>query len=96
MVILATVDYFVGKLIQGSLSITRPTNDQLQQIPLLEFTLLTLGITSIGLKRAIIGRVEPTELKSLLHLEKYIFQEILVLIYSNCNRLIENVSPKLE
>jgi len=62
---LAAVGYFAGEAIQGPFSITGPANDQLQQMPLPAFVLLTLGITGAELKRASIGWVEPTEFKSL-------------------------------
>ena len=65
VIILVTVDYSLGKVVKGPISITRPTNDQLQQMPLLIFFLFNLGITGAGLKWAMIGWVDPTEFNSL-------------------------------
>lgn len=56
---LAVVGYFAGEAVSGPFSITGPANDQLQQVPLPAFLLLTAGIAAAELKRATIGWVEP-------------------------------------
>jgi len=56
---LATVGYLAGEAVQGPFSITGPANDQLQQVPLPAFILLSIGIAAAELKRATIGWVEP-------------------------------------
>jgi hypothetical protein len=56
---LAAVGYLAGEAISGPFSITGPANDQLQQMPLPAFILLTLTIAAAELKRATIGWVEP-------------------------------------
>lgn len=56
---LATVGYLAGEAISGPFHITGPANDQLQQVPLPAFILLTLGIGAAELKRATIGWIEP-------------------------------------
>ena len=56
----AAVGYLAGEAISGPFSITGPANDQLQQVPLPAFILLTLGIGAAELKRATIGWVEPS------------------------------------
>merc|ERR1712222_65504 len=56
----ACVGYIAGELQQNSpFGITGPANDQLQQMPLPAFIILTLGIAAAELKRATIGWVEP-------------------------------------
>jgi len=55
----AAVGYLAGEAISGPFSITGPANDQLQQVPLPAFILLSLGIAAAELKRATIGWVEP-------------------------------------
>jgi hypothetical protein len=56
---LAAVGYLAGEAIHGPFSLTGPANDQLQQLPLPAFIVLTLGIVAAELKRATIGWVEP-------------------------------------
>lgn len=56
----AAVGYLAGEAISGPFSITGPANDQLQQVPLPAFILLSLGIAAAELKRATIGWVEPS------------------------------------
>lgn len=56
---LATVGYLAGEAVSGPFKITGPANDQLQQVPLPAFILLTLGIGAAELKRATIGWIEP-------------------------------------
>ena len=56
---LATVGYFSGEAISGPFSITGPANDQLQQVPLPAFLILTGAIAAAELKRATIGWMEP-------------------------------------
>lgn len=56
---LATLGYFAGEALPSPFGITGPANDQLQQVPLPAFLLLTAGIASAELKRANIGWVEP-------------------------------------
>lgn len=56
---LASVGYLAGEAISGPFSITGPANDQLQQVPLPAFALLTAAIAAAELKRATIGWVEP-------------------------------------
>eukprot|EP00980_Cylindrotheca_fusiformis_P022946 scaffold9948_cov129-Cylindrotheca_fusiformis.AAC.14 len=62
---LAVVGYLAGETIQGPFAITGPANDQLAQVPLPAFLLLTFGIGAAELTRAKIGWVEPTKFKSL-------------------------------
>lgn len=56
---LATMGYLFGELTEGPFGIKGPANDQLQQVPLPAFVLLTVGIAAAELKRARIGWVEP-------------------------------------
>jgi len=56
---IAAVGYLAGEAIPGPFGITGPANDQLQQMPLPAFILLTTGIAAAELKRATIGWVEP-------------------------------------
>jgi hypothetical protein len=62
---LAVVGYLAGEAISGPFSITGPANDQLQQVPLPAFLLLSGAIAAAELKRATIGWVEPAKFKSL-------------------------------
>jgi len=55
----ATVGYLVGESFSGPFNIVGPANDQLQQMPLPAFVLLTVAIAAAELKRATIGWVEP-------------------------------------
>jgi len=57
---IATVGYLAGEAVSGPFSITGPANDQLQQMPLPAFILLTLAVGGAELKRATIGWVEPS------------------------------------
>ena len=56
---IACVGYFAGEQLPSPFGIDGPANDQLQQVPLPAFILLTLGIAAAELKRATIGWVEP-------------------------------------
>jgi hypothetical protein len=56
---LASVGYLAGEAISGPFKIDGPANDQLQQMPLPAFVLLTVAIGAAELKRASIGWVEP-------------------------------------
>lgn len=56
---IAFVGYLAGEAVSGPFHITGPANDQLQQMPLPAFALLTVGIAAAELKRATIGWVEP-------------------------------------
>jgi len=56
---LAVVGYFVGESFGGPFGLVGPANDQLQQLPLPAFALLTAGIAAIELNRARIGWVSP-------------------------------------
>lgn len=56
---IAFVGYLAGEAVSGPFHITGPANDQLQQMPLPAFVLLTVGIAAAELKRATIGWVEP-------------------------------------
>lgn len=56
---IACVGYFAGEQFPSPFGIDGPANDQLQQVPLPAFILLTLGIAAAELKRATIGWVEP-------------------------------------
>ena len=56
---IACVGYFAGEQLPSPFGIDGPANDQLQQVPLPAFILLTLGIAVAELKRATIGWVEP-------------------------------------
>jgi hypothetical protein len=67
---LATVGYLAGEAIEGPFSITGPANDQLAQVPLPAFLLLSGLIAAAELKRANIGWVEPTKFKSLWSLRE--------------------------
>lgn len=67
---LAIVGYVAGEAISGPFSITGPANDQLQQVPLPAFLLLSGFVAAVELKRANIGWVEPTKLKSLWSLRE--------------------------
>lgn len=57
---LAAVGYLAGEAFPSPFGITGPANDQLQQVPLPAFILLTVGIAAAELKRATIGWVEPS------------------------------------
>ena len=57
---LACVGYLAGEAIPGPFSLNGPANDQLQQLPLPVFIVLSLGIAAAELKRAKIGWVEPS------------------------------------
>jgi hypothetical protein len=56
---IAAVGYLAGEAISGPFTIVGPANDQLQQMPLPAFVLLTAVIGGAELKRATIGWVEP-------------------------------------
>ena len=56
---IAFVGYISGEAISGPFSINGPANDQLQQMPLPAFILLSVGIAAVELKRATTGWVEP-------------------------------------
>ena len=56
---IACVGYLVGEQLPSPFGITGPANDQLQQMPLPAFILLTLGIAAVELKRATVGWKEP-------------------------------------
>merc|ERR1712222_96028 len=56
---LATVGYLVGEAIPSPFGISGPANDQLQQVPLPAFILLTAGIATAEIKRAQRGWIEP-------------------------------------
>jgi len=56
---IATVGYFVGETVPSPFGIVGPANDQLQQMPLPAFVLLTVAIAAAELRRAQIGWVEP-------------------------------------
>lgn len=56
---LAVVGYFVGEGFGGPFGLVGPANDQLQQVPLPAFALLTASIAAIELNRARIGWVNP-------------------------------------
>mmetsp|Transcript_24883 Transcript_24883/g.50915 ORF Transcript_24883/g.50915 Transcript_24883/m.50915 type:complete len:277 (+) Transcript_24883:46-876(+) len=56
---IATVGYFVGESFPSPFGITGPANDQLQQMPLPAFILLSTAIAATELNRARIGWVEP-------------------------------------
>jgi len=56
---LACVGYLAGEAIPGPFGMEGPANDQLQQMPLPAFVLLTVGIAAAELRRAQIGWVEP-------------------------------------
>ncbi|GMI00702.1 hypothetical protein TrST_g8821 [Triparma strigata] len=56
---LATVGYIIGEGFSGPFGMSGPANDQLQNVPLPAFVLLTLGIAAAELNRARIGWVEP-------------------------------------
>ena len=56
---LACVGYLAGEAIPGPFGMHGPANDQLQQMPLPAFVLLTVGIAAAELRRAQIGWVEP-------------------------------------
>ncbi|KAL3943090.1 MAG: hypothetical protein SGBAC_002823 [Bacillariaceae sp.] len=62
---LAVVGYLAGESFGGPFNLAGPANDQLSQLPLPAFLLLTTGIAAAELKRATIGWVEPTKFKSL-------------------------------
>ena len=59
LAMLATVGFLAGEAIPGPFGLTGPANDQLAQLPLIPFALLTVMIGSAELKRATIGWVEP-------------------------------------
>mmetsp|Transcript_21088 Transcript_21088/g.31254 ORF Transcript_21088/g.31254 Transcript_21088/m.31254 type:complete len:258 (+) Transcript_21088:126-899(+) len=56
---LASVGYLAGEAVSGPFNTVGPANDQLQQMPLPAFVLLTVGIAAAELRRAQIGWVEP-------------------------------------
>ena len=56
---IAAVGYLAGEAVSGPFKIVGPANDQLQQMPLPAFVLLTGAIAAAELKRARIGWVEP-------------------------------------
>jgi len=58
---LASVGYLAGEAVGGNgpLGVVGPANDQLQQVPLPAFILLTVAIAAAELKRATIGWIEP-------------------------------------
>jgi len=56
---LASVGYLAGEAVSGPFHTFGPANDQLAQIPLPAFALLTVMIATAELKRARIGWVEP-------------------------------------
>lgn len=56
---LACVGYLAGETTGGPFGLVGPANDQLQQVPLPAFALLTVGIAAAELRRAQIGWVEP-------------------------------------
>ena len=56
---IACVGHITGEALSGLLSITRPENNQLQQMPAPAFSLLTIDIGAAEMKRATIGWVEP-------------------------------------
>ena len=62
---LAVVGYLVGESFGGPFNLSGPANDQLAQLPLPAFLLLSAGIGAAELKRATIGWVEPTKFRSL-------------------------------
>lgn len=57
---LATVGYLAGEAISGPFGITGPANDQLEQVPLPAFVLLTILIGAAELYRAKVGWVVPS------------------------------------
>merc|ERR1712125_230876 len=56
---IATLGYLVGEQLPSPFGITGPANDQLQQVPLPAFILLTAAIGTAEIKRAQRGWVEP-------------------------------------
>ncbi|VEU40684.1 unnamed protein product [Pseudo-nitzschia multistriata] len=56
---LACVGYLAGEATGGPFGLVGPANDQLQQVPLPAFALMTVGIAAAELNRARIGWVEP-------------------------------------
>merc|ERR1712072_16836 len=56
---MASVGYLVGEAFGGPFGLVGPANDQLQQVPLPAFALLTAAIAAAELRRAQIGWVEP-------------------------------------
>merc|ERR1719390_334298 len=56
---MACLGYIVGESFGGPFGLVGPANDQLQQVPLPAFALLTTAIASAELRRAQIGWVEP-------------------------------------
>lgn len=56
---MACLGYFVGESFGGPFGIVGPANDQLQQVPLPAFALMTAAIAAAELRRAQIGWVEP-------------------------------------
>lgn len=56
---IATLGYLVGEQLPSPFGITGPANDQLQQMPLPAFVLLTAAIGTAEIKRAQRGWVEP-------------------------------------
>ena len=56
---LACVGFLAGETIGGPFGMVGPANDQLQQMPLPAFVVLTVGIAAAELRRAQIGWVEP-------------------------------------
>lgn len=69
---LATVGYFAGEAIPGPFGLTGPANDQLAQLPVIPFAILTIGIGAAELNRARIGWVEVS---------------LFMLFHSRCARL---------
>lgn len=62
---IASVGYLAGEALPSPFSIAGPANDQLQQMPLPAFILLSAVIGAIELKRATTGWEEPTKFNSL-------------------------------
>jgi hypothetical protein len=57
---LAVVGYLAGEAVSGPFGIAGPANDQLAQMPIGAFGLLTVFIAANELRRAKIGWVEPS------------------------------------
>ena len=56
---MACLGYFAGEQLPSPFGIVGPANDQLQQVPLPVFIILTAGIATTEINRARIGWVEP-------------------------------------
>lgn len=56
---LASVGYLAGEAISGPFGLTGPANDQLAQVPIPAFLILTAFIGSVETARALIGWEEP-------------------------------------